>query len=76
MPSVGVAATELIQELQDEYMLRDGGPGETPVGAVEFAPPAGGFVVATLDGDAIGCGGFRRLDDQVFEIKHRFVRPA
>lgn len=53
--------------------------------AAVFAPPAGEFVLALDDaGTAIGCGGIRRLADDVlggepravWEIKHLWVRDA
>jgi GNAT superfamily N-acetyltransferase len=50
-----------------------------------FVPPAGDFVVASIDGVPSGCGGVRRLDDAVardgapvvvFEVKHLWLDPA
>jgi ribosomal protein S18 acetylase RimI-like enzyme len=50
-----------------------------------FAPPDGEFVLATDgDGEAIGCGGIRRLDGgvlpdvagAVYEVKHLWVRET
>jgi len=46
-----------------------------------FVPPAGDFVVLqTETGDAIGCGGIRRIpagpDGERFELKHLYVRPS
>jgi DNA-binding MarR family transcriptional regulator/N-acetylglutamate synthase-like GNAT family acetyltransferase len=37
--------------------------------ATEMTPPSGLFVVARLDGDAIGCGGLKRIDKATGEIK-------
>jgi ribosomal protein S18 acetylase RimI-like enzyme len=51
----------------------------------KFTPPAGEFVIALDDaGAAIGCGGIRRLADDVlgggprvvWEVKHLWVRDA
>lgn len=44
-------------------------------GAAEFTPPAGEFLVATLDGDAVGCVGVK-LDPDAAEIKRMWVAPA
>ncbi|HSJ43241.1 MAG TPA: GNAT family N-acetyltransferase [Euzebyales bacterium] len=66
----------LIEEVQQEYVARYGGRDETPVADDEFAPPGGAFVVVLVDGTPIGCGGLRRHDDDVVEIKHRYVRRA
>ena len=41
-----------------------------------FEPPRGVFLVAELDGDAVGCGGIRALGGGVFEVKHLWLRPA
>jgi GNAT superfamily N-acetyltransferase len=49
------------------------GPSARPS---EFAPPAGGFVVAYQDAVAVACGGFKRLDERRAEIKRMFVAPA
>jgi GNAT superfamily N-acetyltransferase len=75
-PYASAVASELIEELQAEYVLRYGGPDATPVEPDEFAPPAGGFFVGYLDDAAIGCGGFRRLEPGVAEIKRMYVRAA
>lgn len=45
-----------------------------------YAPPQGGFVLAVVDGEVAGCGGFRHLPDVDYpnacEMKRLFVRPA
>jgi GNAT superfamily N-acetyltransferase len=66
-------ATTLIAELQAEYVTRYGGPDETPVEPGEFDPPDGLFLVGSLDGDAVAAGGWRRVGDDVAEIKRMYV---
>ncbi|GAB3386227.1 hypothetical protein GCM10027568_04260 [Humibacter soli] len=53
--------------------------------ATQFVDGRGDFVIASLDGDAIGCGGVRRIEDDVdaaggaivrFEVKHLWVDPV
>jgi GNAT superfamily N-acetyltransferase len=39
-------------------------------------PPDGAFLVARLDGDPVGCGGVRRLEPGMAEVKRMFVAPA
>jgi GNAT superfamily N-acetyltransferase len=34
------------------------------------------FLVAALDGEAVGCGALRRLDDATGELKRMYVAPA
>jgi GNAT superfamily N-acetyltransferase len=41
----------------------------------EISPPGGGFLVAYADGEAVGCGAFKRLDDEACEIKRVYVTP-
>ncbi len=43
--------------------------------AAEMAPPAGVFVLARLDGEAIGCGGLKRIDEATGEIKRVWTAP-
>lgn len=59
--------------LQAEYQVRYGGSDETPVAPQEFASPHGAFFVAYLDGEPVGCGGFRTVADGVGEIKRMYV---
>jgi GNAT superfamily N-acetyltransferase len=69
-------AQQLVDEVQQEYVTRYGGPDQTAVDAAQFAAPYGAFFVATVDGEPIGCGGLRRHDDGVVEVKRMFVRSA
>jgi DNA-binding MarR family transcriptional regulator/GNAT superfamily N-acetyltransferase len=42
----------------------------------DMAPPTGLFVIARLDGDAVGCGGFKRVDKATGEIKRVWTAPS
>ncbi|MGE5764442.1 MAG: GNAT family N-acetyltransferase [Mycobacterium leprae] len=66
----------LVDEVQQEYVARYGGPDRTPVTAGEFDPPGGAFLVLEVDGEAVGCGGLRRHDERTAEIKRMFVRRS
>jgi DNA-binding MarR family transcriptional regulator len=44
--------------------------------AEAMTPPSGLFVIARLDGDAIGCGGFKRVDKTTGEIKRVWTAPS
>ena len=68
-------AAELIEEVQQEYVLRYGGRDATPVEPAEFEPPNGLFLVGYLDGTSLACGGWRSHGDDA-EIKRMYVRPA
>jgi GNAT superfamily N-acetyltransferase len=69
-------AVALNSGLQQEYLARYGGTDATPVKAAEFAPPAGQFLLALVDGVAVGCGGFRTVGNGVAEIKKMYVQSA
>jgi len=61
-----------IEEMRSRY----GGRGPGPLAAAEFDPPDGCFVVATIAGEAVACGGFHRLRPEIAEIKRMFVEPG
>jgi DNA-binding MarR family transcriptional regulator/ribosomal protein S18 acetylase RimI-like enzyme len=41
----------------------------------ELVPPRGAFVVARLEGEAVACGGLKRIADGMGEIKRMWVAP-
>lgn len=69
-------AAGLIEQVQEEYVVRYGGPDTAPVDPHEFSPPHGLFLVAMLDGTAVGCGGWRALGGGRAEVKRMFTAPA
>jgi putative acetyltransferase len=42
----------------------------------EYGPPAGAFLLARLDGAAVGCVGLRSFSNETAEMKRLYVRPA
>ena len=51
-------------------------PGEAATADAEaLAPPTGVFVLASADGDTVGCGGLQRLSDDTGEVKRMWIRP-
>jgi GNAT superfamily N-acetyltransferase len=42
----------------------------------EVAPPVGAWVVIYLNGDPVGCGGLKRLDDTSAELKRIYLGGA
>lgn len=64
----------LIEELQEEYVIRYGGRDETPVDPDDFALPRGTFLLAYRDGALVGCAGMRRRSDDDVEVKRMFIR--
>jgi GNAT superfamily N-acetyltransferase len=64
----------LDEAIQAEYVTRYGGP-DAVVDASEFEPPGGLFVVGLLDGQPVASGGWRRLSEDVAELKRMYVVP-
>jgi GNAT superfamily N-acetyltransferase len=71
----GPSAQLLIEALQAEYVVRYGGPDDTPVDPAQFAPPSGAFVVGYVDGAAVAMGGLRSHGDNDVEVKRMYVLP-
>ncbi len=74
----------LIGQVQQEYVVRYGGPDGSPVELDEFTPPHGHFVVRYVGGRPVAMGGWRfsdvirvqlGLDDRVVELKRMYVVP-
>lgn len=70
----------LAQAMRDEIAeLYDGleldGADMPKAGPAELGPPSGAFIVGFADGTAVCCGGVKRLDDRVCEIKKMYVVP-
>jgi DNA-binding MarR family transcriptional regulator/GNAT superfamily N-acetyltransferase len=42
----------------------------------DMTPPSGLFVIARLDGEAVGCGGFKRVDQTTGEIRRVWTAPS
>jgi len=68
-----------MEQYFDELQRRFSGGFETGTAydeaAVNFNPPKGLFVVASRDGDTIGCGAIQHLDDETAELKRMWVSP-
>ncbi len=78
VPFDSPVAQRLITAALADLGARYGGSGdETPVDASEFAAPAGAFLVAHLDGEPVGCGGWRSHGDQgdTAELKRMYTAP-
>ncbi len=68
-------AAEAVRDLAERY---GGGGDDTPIEPADFDPPEGGFFIAVLDGEPVGCGGWRShgTTDDVAELKRMYVAPA
>lgn len=70
----------LAQAMRDEIaVMYDGleldGDAMPKAGQAELSPPAGAFLVGRIDGEPVCCGGVKRLDDRICEIKKMYVVP-
>jgi GNAT superfamily N-acetyltransferase len=77
----------LVEEVQQEYVVRYGGPDGAPMEDTMFDPPTGAFFVAFLDDEPVATGAWRTKDDvealvealggsRVAEIKRMDVRAG
>ncbi|MGI3783782.1 MAG: GNAT family N-acetyltransferase [Janthinobacterium lividum] len=55
------AVVALTEQVQDYYRKIYGGPDDSPLGDEELTPPHGTFLLARLDGEPAGMGGWRRI---------------
>jgi GNAT superfamily N-acetyltransferase len=70
----------LAQAMRDEIaVMYDGleldGDRMPAAGPAELSPPGGAFIVGGLDGEAVCCGGIKRLSEHTCEIKKMYVIP-
>ena len=79
-------AQSLVDELQQEFVVRYGGPDETPLDPTQFDPPGGSFFVGWLvdggDAQPVATGAWRLRPDVTAlggtvaaEIKRMYVVP-
>jgi GNAT superfamily N-acetyltransferase len=74
-------ALRLIDAVQAEYVVRYGGPDQTPLDPLMFEPPAGSFFVGYLDGVPVATGAWRRSGVEALgttataEVKRMYVAP-
>jgi GNAT superfamily N-acetyltransferase len=71
-------AVALVADAMAELARRYGGDGdETPMDPAQFEPPHGGFLVAWLGDEPVGCAGWRSSagDPEAAELKRMYVRP-
>lgn len=76
-------AARLVEEVQDEYVTRYGGPDETPLEDDHFELPDGSFFVGYLDGVAVASGAWRvrpvpagLTGTRAAEVKRMYVVPS
>jgi putative acetyltransferase len=65
---------ELIAELSSRYADREDDEASS-FSPADATVPRSAFVIATLDGEPVGCGAIRPLTAEVAEIKRMYVHP-
>lgn len=75
-PEASACIAEYLQELQSRF--EEGFDPRRSVSAEpdEMVPPAGVFLLARLEGNAIGCGGLKVTSPGEGEIKRMWIAPA
>jgi GNAT superfamily N-acetyltransferase len=78
-------AVLLVEQVQEEYVVRYGGRDESPIDAAEFEDPTGMFFLGRLDGAPVVTGAWRRRPDvslagtagttRTAEVKRMYVAP-
>ena len=83
VPITDAAAEVLIEEVQAEYVVRYGGPDNTPLEPSMFDSPGGAFFVGYLGDVPVAMGGWRMRPDVLrlggrlsAEVKRMYVAPA
>lgn len=76
-------ALQLIEHVQQEYVVRYGGRDDTPLDPTEFLPPLGAFFVGYRADVPVTSGAWRFRDDvcclgsaRPAEVKRMYVVPA
>ena len=83
LPITHPDAMLLVEEVQEEYVVRYGGRDETPIDPSYFEAPAGAFFVGYLDVVPVATGAWRARTDvevagsrRAAEIKRMYVAPG
>jgi len=82
LPITHPDAALLVEEVQEEYVVRYGGRDETPIDPTYFEEPGGAFFVGYLDRRPVATGAWRRRTDVMVdgsalsaEVKRMYVVP-
>ena len=69
------AMTQYFAELDARFPEGFDETGALDDAAIAYNPPLGLFVLATLNGSTVACGGLQVIDDNTAELKRMWVSP-
>ncbi len=75
-PDARACVGHYLRELSERFDSGYDPDNAAPADDAQFTPPAGVFVVARLDGRAVGCGALKRPMAGTGEIKRLWIDPA
>ena len=67
-------AKQLLDELSSQLFEITGNDGRHSFAEDDVHLPGSIFVIATIDDEAVGCGGIRPITDEVCEVKRMYAR--
>lgn len=73
-PVAGALVAAMVAELRVRYA--DDGAAGAALDPAAFRPPTGTFLVATVVGERVGCGGLRTREPGTGEVKRMYVAPS
>lgn len=67
-------AARLMDELSDALKAITGDSGRSSFSTEDACGPRSIFVIACRDGEAVGCGALRPIDDDIAEVKRMYAK--
>lgn len=74
-PDARACVASYLRELSERFDTGYDPKNAAPADDAQFTPPDGVFIVARLDGRAVGCGALKRPGPETGEIKRLWIDP-
>jgi DNA-binding MarR family transcriptional regulator len=75
-PDARLCLTAYFRELAARFEGGFDAGADNSAHVADMIPPSGLFVIAALDGEAVGCGGLKQVDKAMGEIKRVWTAPS
>jgi GNAT superfamily N-acetyltransferase len=75
LPESRALVTAMEEEIEELYADRAGSIHSVAAGPEAMTGPDGCFVLVVAGERAVGCGGFKRLDERTCEVKRMYLLP-